>query len=234
VIVPADSTLILIEELTGKPQSLDYYLKHGNPRTLELPPGITTIQAVDLEDSHYTSMADLSLVSRLMTVPAVAASHAQVRYARDLSMSDSKEDNLVLIGGARANPWVELFAPSMNFYVEYNWSTHQNGVINKAPRAGEAASYTEDPGGPQHPAYGLIAFVPSLDRQGEALLVSGTTSAGTQLAADFLLNDKALGPFLQSIVRPDGTIPHFELLLTGRNMGGSVPSSHVLASRVYP
>lgn len=231
VIVPADSTLILIEELTGKPQTLAYYLNHGNLHSLELPPGLTTLRAVDLQDSHYTSMADLNLVSRLMTVPEVAAIRPQIRYARDLSMSDSKEDNLVLIGGARANPWVELFAPGMNFLVDYNWSTRENVVVNKSPRQGEQSTYAEVADGPQAVAFGLIAFQASLDRQGDALLVSGTTSAGTQLAADFLLNGKALEAFLRKIVRPDGTLPHFELLLTGRNVGGSVPTSQILAYR---
>ncbi|MFT4113251.1 hypothetical protein [Silvibacterium sp.] len=231
VIVPADSTLILIEELTAKPVTLGHYLNHDDLRSLDLPKSITTIQPGDLESSQYTSMADLNLVARLMTVPEISHGQVQVRYARELSMSDAKEDNLILIGGARANPWVELFAPEMNFAVDYNWSTRQNTVVNKAPHPGESATYAESLGGPQSSAYGLIAFQPSLDHQGDTLLVSGTTSAGTQAAADFLLNARTLEQFLRTIVRPDGSIPHFELLLVGRNLGGNVPSWSVVAYR---
>jgi len=231
VVVPADSTLILIEELTDKPVTLAHYLNHDDLRSLDLPRSITTIRPIDLENSQYTSMADLNLVARLMAVPQIAHGEVQVRYARELSMTDAKEDNLVLIGGARANPWVELFAPAMNFAVDYDWSTHQNVVVNKTPRAGESAAYTEGSDGSHSSAYGLIAFEPSLDHQGDTLLVSGTTSAGTQLAADFLLNARTLDQFLHTIQRPDGSIPHFELLLVGRNLGGSVPSWSIVASR---
>ncbi|GGH15545.1 hypothetical protein [Silvibacterium dinghuense] len=231
VIVPADSTLILIEELTEKPVNLAHYLNHDDLRSLDLLRSTAAIHPGDLESSQYTSMADLNLVARLMTVPELSRSRVQVRYARELSMSDAKEDNLILIGGERANPWVELFAPGMNFAVDYNWSTRQNTVVNKAPHSGESATYAEGPDGPQSSAYGLIAFQPSLDHQGDTLLVSGTTSAGTQLAADFLLNARTLDQFLQSIAKPDGSIPHFELLLVGRNLGGSVPTWSIVAYR---
>jgi hypothetical protein len=233
VIVPADSTLILVEELTGQPVSFQDYLNRNYLSNIALPKSLTTLTSVDLDNSHYTSMADLNLVSRILRVPEIPQMRATIRYARDLSISDAKEDNLVLIGGPRANPWVELFASHMNFYVDYDWKTHQNSVINKAPQNGESPIYVEASGG-MHRVYGLISFQPSLDREGHALLVAGTSSAGTQSAADFLLSGKSFGEFLQKIVRPDGGIPHFELLLEARSVGGNVPQSAIVAYRLDP
>jgi hypothetical protein len=234
LIVPADSTLILIEELTGKPVSLQSYLNRKYLDDLVLPKGLSTLTSSDLDVSHYTSMADLNLVARVVRVPSLQQSHMEIRYARDLSITDAKEDNLVLIGGPRANPWVELFAAHMNFYVDFDWKTRQNYVLNKSPRPGESPLYTEGVSKGIARVYGLVAFQPSLDGDGNALLVAGTSSAGTQTAADFLLNGHAFDLFLHRIQQADGRIPHFEVLLEGRSLGGNVPQSRVVAYRLMP
>jgi len=234
VIVPADSTLILIEELTGQPVSFQSYLSRDYLAKMPLPKSLTTLTSSDLENSHYTSMADLNLVARIVRVPQLKQLRAEIRYARDLSISDAKEDNLILIGGPRANPWVELFASHMNFYVDYNWQTRQNSVVNKAPRNGESPLYAESASDAAHRVYGLIAFEPSLDREGDALLVAGTSSAGTQSAADFLLSGRSFAEFLRQIERKDGSIPHFELLLEAHSVGGNVPGSNIVAYRAAP
>jgi hypothetical protein len=230
IIVPADSTLILIEELTNEKVALNTYLSRNYLSDRKLPTDVTGLSATDLNNSHYTSMADLNLVARLVRVPK--RSQIEIRYARDLSITDSKEDNLILIGGARANPWVELFASHMNFYVDFDWNSHRNSVINKNPQKGEEPLYVENPSGSLTHVYGLIVFQPSLDREGDALLVAGTSSAGTQTAADFLLSESLFGEFLTKIHRSDGTIPHFELLLEASSMNGNVPQSTIVAYRV--
>ena len=234
VIVPADSTLILIEEITGQKVSFQSYLSRDYLTNMALPKSLTSLTSTDLDNSHYTSMADLNLVSRIMRVPQLKEMRAEVRYARDLSMSDAKEDNLILIGGPRANPWVELFANHMNFYVDYDWKAKQNTVINKAPQKNESPLYTETASDAAHHVYGLIALEPSLDREGNALLVAGTSSAGTQSAADFLLSGRTFGGFLRQIEREDGSIPHFELLLEARSLGGNVAESGIVAYRLVP
>jgi hypothetical protein len=234
LIVPADSTLILIEELTGKPVSIQSYLNRKYLDDLVLPRGLTTLSSEDLDVSHYTSMADLNLVARMVRLPAMQQAHAEIRYARDMSITDAKEDNLVLIGGPRANPWVELFAAHMNFYVDFDWKTRQNFVLDKSPRPGEVPLYTEGVKNGIARVYGLVAFQPSLDGEGDALLVAGTSSAGTQTAADFLLNGRSFDQFLRNIQLANGRIPHFEVLLEGRSLGGNVPQSGVLAYRLMP
>jgi hypothetical protein len=86
----------------------------------------------------------------------------------------------------------------------------------------------------RHQVYGLIAFQPSLHGEGSALLVAGTSSPGTQTAADFLLSGRPFKNYLLQIRRPDGSIPHFELLLQAWNLRGNTPQSNIVASRVDP
>lgn len=232
VIVPADSTLVLIEELTGAQVSFEDYQSRkylANPALNEAHGHLTPD---DLYDSHYTSMADLDMVARLMHLPQTLVAQPEIRYARDLSISDAREGNLILVGGARANPWVQLFAGKMNFGVDYDWQRKMNVVVNKAPKPGEPSYYMQDAADPQHRIYGLVAYEPSLDGEGDSLLVSGVSSAGTQAAADFLLSSHLFPDFLRQIRQADGTIPHFELLLAARNLNGNVAGSTIVASRV--
>jgi hypothetical protein len=232
VIVPADSTLVLIEELTGTQVSFEEYQSRRYLAGSALNQIGGKLTASDLEESHYTSMADLNLVARLMSVLQTGSMRALIRHARDLSISDAREDNLVLIGGARANPWVQLFAGKMNFTVDYDWQQKKNTVVNKAPRQGESSVYLQDPADPAHKVYGLVAFEPSLDGEGDSLLVAGTSSAGTQAAADFLLSSHLFPDFLRQIQLPDGSTPHFELLMSARDLNGNVAGSTIVASRV--
>jgi hypothetical protein len=73
--------------------------------------------------------------------------------------------------------------------------------------------------------------MPSLAGNGNALLLQGTGMSGTEAGMDFVLDDAQLLPFLNRIKRPDGTLPHFELLLETHNMGASAVQSQILAWR---
>jgi hypothetical protein len=232
IVVPADSTLILLENLTHQPIHLQQYLDHGFMSHLPMPSCLDPAETADLGGREYTSMADLNLVARLVSVPRGVHSHVEVRHARDLGINDVKESNVILIGGARANPWVELFAEKMNFYVDFDWKTAKNYVANRSPKAGEVSTLYEDDS--ERRAYGLVAFLPSLDNEGSALLVEGTSKAGTESAADFVFNPAAFHAFTQRIQKSDGTIPHFELLLETKKLGSSAPQAEILSYRVLP
>lgn len=232
LIVPADSTLVLIQEVTGSQVSFEEYQSRQYLSDPALNRTGSPLKDADLGESRYTSMADLNLVARLMHILRPDNLNVEIRYARDLSVSDAREDNLILIGGARANPWVQLYAGRMNFTVDFDWQRKMNVVVNRVPRQGEAPIYLGDPGEPGHRVYGLIAYEPSLDGEGNTLLVAGTSSAGTEAAADFLFSNHLFGDFLRQIRKSDGPIPHFELLLTAHNLNGNVAGSTIVASRV--
>jgi hypothetical protein len=222
LIVPADSTLVLMQELTGKPVRLHSYIDKDYINVK--PPDHTPMWNM-LVGSQYTSTADLNLVADLQRVPEAMRVRPQIRYARDLNLKDLKENNAILIGGLRANPWMELFSSSTNFDVDYDVTAHRNLVRNRAPAANERPVYIEDPPGTAGAlAYGVVVYLPSLDRQDDSmehsLLVEGTSKAGTEAAAEFLTSP-AFGQFLQTIGATPKTVPNFELLLSTGVMDGA-------------
>jgi hypothetical protein len=48
---------------------------------------------------------------------------------------------------------------------------------------------------------------------GNVLILEGLSMVGTAAATDLAIDDKRLLPLLNTIRKPDGSLPHFEMLL---------------------
>jgi len=213
LIVPADSSLVLMEELNGHSVPLDSYIKKDYLKS-------TSKESAKLWEmvaaSQYTNIADLNLVARLERVPQAATVRPDIRWARNLSLKELKDSNSILIGGRLANPWVALFATTVHFDIDYDWTIRHDVVRNRAPALHEQPLYIEDQ---MSHAYGVIAYLPSLDGQGHTLLVEGTSKAGTEAGAEFLTSS-AFAAFLKQLGADQAHVPDFELLLSTENLGG--------------
>jgi hypothetical protein len=126
---------------------------------------------------------------------------------------------------------VELFEPKMNF-VFADAHIRQYSVLNRAPTTTEPAKWTANYDDPQHRVYGVVGFLSNLDGTGSVLILEGTSMAGTQCAWDFVADDSSFLPFVNRIRRPDGSIPHFQLVLDSTNLTGSAVKRSILAWRV--
>ncbi len=231
-IVPADSSLALLEDLTHQPVHLTDYLNRKYRFDLTGHAGWSETLLSSIAARQYTSMADLNLAVRLVRLREAANNQIQVRYARNVQLADLKEGSAILIGGPRANPWEELFESKMNFYIDFDPVTNANRVCNRSPRQGEQATYNEAQGESLIRAYGLIASLPGLTPASRTLIVEGTTSVGTECAAEFLLDESSLGAFLKQISAAGKTSPYFEVLLQTAPVAGNSQQSQVLAYRV--
>jgi hypothetical protein len=233
VIVPADSGLVLYESQANKTISLAEYLSGDVQTVPEINPSATFDKPTSKTTYRYTSIVDLQVATRLSQLPdALIQGHSKVRYARDLKLEDLKGENAVLIGDKGANPWVELFEPQMNFLFGVDRTTHNSVITNKHPQSGEPPAYYRDPNDPTHPAYGLIALLPNLDKTGNVLILEGATMPGTEAAGDFALEGTRLMALLHPYIKK-GSLPHFEILLQTTVIGGRAPESKVLAYRIH-
>ena len=231
IVVPSDTGLVLWQSATGQTIDLERYVS-GSYRaqsTGDIPTG--QVNPADLASRRYTSIVDLSIVKQLTQIADTQKSRLVLSYARDLRVDDLKEANAILIGAAAANPWVELFEPKMNF-VFADAHIRQYSVLNRAPTGTEPARWTSNYDDPQHRVYGVVGFLPNLGGTGSVLIVEGTSMAGTQCAWDFVADDSSFLPFINRIKRPDGSIPHFQLVLDSTNLTGSAIKRSILAWRV--
>jgi hypothetical protein len=235
LVVPADSGLVIYHNMSRRQFGLDEYLlgQYRNAEGQNVYAGPTTEKdwLANLGSRRYTSIVDLEEILSLERLARGAGRDLQVRYARDLRPNDLKSGNVILIGASEANPWVELFERNMNFVFQDNYKTGIFSVINRSPKAGEPAHWDSVWNDPQRRVFGLVAYVPNLSGDGNALILEGTSMSGTEAARDFVMDDSQLLPFLKKIERPDGSLPHFELLLGTQNMSASALRSNLLSWR---
>ena len=234
--VPGDSGLVLSYTLGERSLSLHDYLTgefraHGDTaRDADLNGHESLI--ADFATRRYTSIVDLDVAVRLGQLAQTAHSSLEVKYARDLRPNDLKNGNVILIGAREANPWVELFEYNMNFVLQDYYPGKVFSVLNKRPQPGEQSHWEMTENDPLHRVYGVVAFLPNLSENGEALIIEGTSMAGTEAAWDFVSEDAELLPFLKEIQRSNGTIPHFELLVETQNISGSAARNNLIAWRI--
>lgn len=230
--VPGDSGLVMWQGIAGRSVGLAEYL-NGDYRTSLLPRNVTALHdtAVDMGGRRYTSIVDLEAAKSLSLMAQAAQSKLEVRYARDVRPNDLKLGNVILVGAAEANPWVELFEHNMNFVFFNDRVGKTFSVLNREPRGGEPRQWDSQYTDAQHRVYAVVAFLPNLGGNGNALILEGTSMAGTESAWDFVSDDSQLLPFLKRIQRANGTLPHFEMVLGTNNMSGSAVKNTVLAWR---
>jgi len=233
-LIAADSGLVLYQQRLGKPVNLDGYLRGDYSRDSQSNQPQQDPQALITDQQYgrlrYTSVVDLEIAASLTQMATESHATIPIRYARDIRPNDLKTGNIILLGAAEANPWVELFERNMNYRFHDDFEHHIFSVYDQTTKKW----WHSAPNDPDHHVYGVVAYLPNLSGQGNALILEGTSMAGTEAAWDFASDDAQLRPFLSTIRRRDGTIPHFEVLLENTNLSASALRSTILSWRVDP
>ncbi len=106
LIVPADSGLGILENLSKQSVTVEQYANGSYPSTLDLPPGVDKGNIADLGRQRYTSFVDLDIATGLERLPEFTPSRTQFRFSRGVTAEDIKDSNgriagvlLVLHGG---------------------------------------------------------------------------------------------------------------------------------------
>jgi hypothetical protein len=232
-VVPADSGLGILQNLTEEPAALaDYangkYLSSVKSREMD------DANLDDLRTQRYTSIADLAITSRLARLPEVIPDRLVMRFARDLRMDDLRNGNAILLGAIHTDPWVTLLQQDLNFQFVCEKQVNECRIVNLHPAPGERPAYASPAKDPSQQTFAVIAFLPNLSRTGHLLLIGGLNMAGTQAAADMLFDSKSIQPILQRARLPDGSLQPFELLVETSSLGAEALPSRIIAARYGP
>ncbi|AFL90008.1 hypothetical protein Terro_3799 [Terriglobus roseus DSM 18391] len=229
-LVEADSGLVMLQHFTHRPVTLASYISGDYLRDVASADQRPEVVS-RLGSRRYTPAVDSAIYQKVSHLLPDTQESIDVRYARDLRLDDLKQGNAILLGTHESTPWVELFENSMNFTFQNDLAAGTTAIVNRHPLAKEQAIYPMLPADPDHTVYGLVAYRPNLTHTGHVLIIEGETMAGTQSASEFLLDDAHLLPFLKSIQRRDGTIPHFEVLIRSSSLGGESSRIALVAFR---
>jgi hypothetical protein len=232
-VVPADSGLGILQNLTEEPAALSDY-ENGKYLSSVKSREMNDANLDDLRTQRYTSIADLTITSRLARLPEVVPDRFVMRYARDLRMDDLRNGNAILLGAIHTDPWVTLLQQGLNFQFVCEKHVNQCRIVNLRPAPGERQAYASPEKDPSQATFAVIAFMPNLSRTGHLLLIGGLNMAGTQAAADMLLDAKNIQPILQRARLADGSLQPFELLVETSSLGAEALPSRIIAARYGP
>jgi hypothetical protein len=233
IVVPADSGLGILQNVTGKLSDVQGYANGTYFAEIKPIPGIGMENLNDLRGQRYTSVVDLNIASTLVRLPEFANGRSQIRYARGITVEDLKTSNAILLGSSHTNPWVALFDDRLNFELDYTATVDQSFVLNKHPLSKESPRYVNGTDDTGNQTYGVIDFLPGLDGSGHTLIIQGLNMAATQAAADTLFNADVMKPILQKATLPNGDLMSFELLVETKSIDANAPEAHIIATRFY-
>jgi len=225
-LVVTDSSFSLVEALTNKSFNLNDYLGRSYMGHLQDQDPRMTAALSRISTWGLGSSGEFEVAQRMLALdPARQKLHFYLarKYQPDLM----RRDNVILMGSRYGNPWAELFDSSMNF--TFN-PKNPNQILNLAPKAGESATYDFDVS--SSVGFCVIAYLPTPDHNGNALLIQGTSGEPTEAGVDFLLSDAKLSGFQRTL--GVSKLPYFELLLKTSWVKGTPIDSRIVAYRIYP
>src|SRR5216683_737818 len=232
-VILADTSFALEEDILKTSIPLSDYLNYGYkhlPQSESISPD--TKAAVDLALSRNNgSISDFRAARRILMLDPFSSS-TQLRFARDYTPDALKQNNVILIGSRKSNPWVDFFQDQLEFTIGYDSALHQSGIQNLHPKPGEPQFYPE----PQDPAtnvgYGIVAFLPNVGQTGNALIIEGTDSQATEAAGEFVTSEESMAALKRQL--NSKTFPYFELLLKTSRLSGTPFTAQIVTLRTYP
>jgi hypothetical protein len=156
-----------------------------------------------------------------------------LRYARDLHVNDFGENNLVILGSSRSNPWTSIFTDKTNFRFVENPSNHEFEFVNINPAPGEQPRYVPDyTRGDRYVNYVDVAMLPNLRGSGYVLLFTGSDAQSNEAAVRFVLD----GPSSEELrlLENKKSPGSYELFLSGTHISGEAEDHFNIVAIRFP
>lgn len=231
-VVLSDGNLTMYQDLLQYQLTLPQYQRQRFVELAEerLKPREARLWAMQLMNREFTSIADLNLARRVVTVNTLQGRGSDVVLARHADPSQFQSQNIVLSGSRRANPWLELFEERLNFRSRFEESGRRAYLDNTSPQEGEAATYQV---AWNHVGYCRVAYLPNLGGAHSVLIISGSDMSSSDAGSEFITSERWVAPLLAELgTSPEGRIPYFEVLLRAQLLLGTAPNFEKVAHRI--
>lgn len=166
----------------------------------------------------YTGTGEVMAVHELTKALLTFGKPMRVKRSQLLTWDEARGHDLIFIGAPVHNfPVAQIRLQQFSFKQSEGMTT----VVNEKPRPGEQPDYYCEPSPPFKADYAVIARLPGSDRARNALVLAGTTTYGTQAAAEFVSREDSVAELLAKLgVVRGGAVPHFDALIQVRVTGG--------------
>jgi hypothetical protein len=236
-LITSDPDIAEIQGYTRQPISVSDYANHNYiPDVSKLTPETTQICRILLR-ANKASLVDTPIAVSIAELAQASSKKVDVHPARSVQLSNLQtDDNFVLLGSPRSNPWAAFFSDQLNFRFVYDKDSGQEIIRNLHPRPHEQAQFVPTAlGWATGQSYAIVALVRNPDQNGQVLLLGGANAEGTEAAGKLVTEIPRLRNVLKDCgISPTGPLQHFELLLRLNMMAGSPTNVNVEACHILP
>jgi hypothetical protein len=187
---------------------------------------------------HYTGVGEVLAIHELDRVFGLLNRQLRVKRGALFSLDDVRNNDLIFIGSPAENLTLLEIPGTEEFVFQRVNSGPRTGdveVINVHPAAGESRVFLASPSSQSvNEDYAIVGLKPGLDPAHSMLILAGTTTVGTQAAAEYVCREDSLTELLRRLgVSRAGEIKPFEALLHVRVTHGVPVITDLVAVRKW-
>lgn len=167
---------------------------------------------------HYTGVGEVLAIHELDRVFGLLNRELRVKRGALFSLDDVRNNDLIFIGSPAENLTLLEIPGTQEFVFQRVNSGPRKGdmqVVNVHPGAGESQAYLASPTSQSvSEDYAIVGLKPGLDSAHSMLILAGTTTVGTQAAAEYVCREDSLSELLRRLgVSKAADLKPFEALL---------------------
>jgi hypothetical protein len=170
---------------------------------------------------HYTGVGEVLAVHSLDGVFGLFHRQLRVKRGSLFSLDDAKNNDLIFLGSPSENLSLAEIPSTKEFVFQRVRAGARQGdlaIVNLHPQPGEAKEFLASPTSPRLEDYAVIGLVPGLAPTRSVLILAGTTTFGTQAAAEYVSRQNSVEDLLSRV--------------TGSKTGGLTPFEAVIHIKV--
>jgi hypothetical protein len=183
---------------------------------------------------HYTGVGEVLAVHDLDHVFGELHGRLRVKRGSLFTLDDAKNNDLIFVGSPAENLTLRELPSTQDFVFQRLQSGPRKGdlaLINVHPQADEAKEFVATPSEKQLTEdYAVIGLERGLNPAHSVLILAGTTTMGTQAAAEFVSHQNSIEQLLLRLsVSNTGQLRPFEAVLRVKVVRGVPVESQIVA-----
>jgi hypothetical protein len=167
---------------------------------------------------HYTGVGEVLAVHSLEQVFRLLHLGLRVKRGSLFTLDDIQNNDLIFLGSPSENLALIDIPSTKEFVFQRLGAGPRKGdlaIVNVRPERGEAKEYLASPSiAPLTEDYAIIAMLPGLSSSRSIMILAGTTTFGTQGAAEYVCRENSLAELLHRLsVSKTSDMKPFEAVL---------------------
>jgi hypothetical protein len=185
---------------------------------------------------HYTGVGEVLAVHELDRVFGLLHRRLRIKRGSLFTLDDAKNNNLIFVGSPAENLTLRDIPSTHEFIFQRLDSGPRKGdlaIVNVYPQPDEPKYFLGTPSKlPLSEDYAVIGLVPGLNPARSVLILAGTTTMGTQAAAEYVCRQNSVEELLMRLSVSNLTqMKPFEAVLKVKVTRGVPVESQIVALR---